>query len=78
MVKSDKKINHTFDDYDNLISNLQNIIKIILLELRTIVKEHKDIYSYTLSQEQVSDRIHSSIMEIETLFGLFDFISHTS
>ena len=51
MKKSDTRINHSTEDYFEIISVLRRLIKIILLELRTEVSDLKDImFLYALAR----------------------------
>lgn len=51
MEKSDNRIKHTSEEYKELAFDLKKIIKIILLQLRTQVREKKDImFLYSLAR----------------------------
>jgi len=64
MKKSDIRITHTYEDYLELTTTIQRLIKIILLELRTEVKEYKDImFLYSLARASV---------QIESILNLWE------
>ena len=51
MERSDNRIKHTSEEYKNLAFDLKKIIKIILLQLRTQVREKKGImFMYSLAR----------------------------
>lgn len=54
MQKSDIRITHNYEEYLELTSIIQRLIKIVLLELRTEVKELKDImFLYALARASI-------------------------
>ena len=64
MEKSDIRITHTYEDYLELTTTIQKLIKIMLLELRTEVKEFKDImFLYSLARAGV---------QIESILDLWE------
>lgn len=69
MEKSDTRIKHTNEDYLELVSNLQKLIRIILLEIRGEVRELTDIlFLYSLAR---------ACVQIDSIFRLWD-VEHYS
>jgi len=63
MEKSDKRIKHTGEEYLELVSILQRLIRIILLEIRKEVRELKDIlFLYSLAR---------ACVQIDSIFRLW-------